>query len=434
MSRSASPRAAASGRRKPAPQPGRLRVLFFGEAATLAHVARPLALAAALPKDRYEVFLATPERYHGWAPLGVKPLPLKTQSPEMFAERLTSGRPLFSRARLEAYFRDDLELIEQVRPQVVVGDLRLSLAASARMARVPFVTISNACWSPERPLRPIRPVVGRFRGWPAPLAEAAFRLLIPSVLRWQSAPLNELLAAHGLARIGRDMRRVFTEADATLYADIPALFPEVSESPRHRFLGPVVWEPPLELPPWWDRLPENKPMAYLTLGSSGDAQLLQAMAGWLTGMGYGVIVATAGRAQVIGDEQSIFVADYVPGYAACERADLVVCNGGSPTTSQALLRGRPVLGVCSNMDQFLNMRAVQARKAGMALRADAVRRGRFEAAVNRLSGFRAMKAAALLASGIDAQAPGRILSETLDSLVSAAAGARPARPSAPAAD
>ena len=433
MSRSASSRTAAPGRRKPAPRPERLRVLFFAEAATLAHVARPLALAAALPKDRYEVFLAAPERYHAWAALGVKPLPLKTQSPEAFAERLESGRPLFSRARLEAYLRDDLELIERVRPQVVVGDFRLSLAASARKAGVPFVTISNACWSPERPLRPIRPVVGRFRGWPGPLANAAFRLLIPSMLRWQAGPLNELMAAHGLARIGRDMRRVFTEADATLYADIPALFPELSESPRYRFLGPVVWEPPLELPPWWDRMPENKPMAYMTLGSSGDAQLLQAVAGWLTGMGYAVMVATAGRAQIAGDEQNIFVADYLPGYAACERADLVVCNGGSPTTSQALLRGRPVLGICSNMDQFLNMRVVQARKAGMALRADDVHRGAFEAAVDRLSGFRAMKAAGLLATGIDPQAPGRILAETIENLVSAAAGTKPAPPSAPAA-
>ena len=78
-----------------------------------------------------------------------------------------------------------------------------------------------------------------------------------------------------------------------------------------------------------------------------------------------------------------------------------------------------MLGICSNMDQFLNMRAVQSRKAGLSLRADTVRRGAFEAAVNRLSGFKAMKAAALLATGIDDEAPGRILGETIEALVSA---------------
>ena len=60
-----------ASRRRP-PSPPRVRVLFIGEAATLAHVARPLALAAALPKHRYEVVLATPERYRDWTPRGVQ--------------------------------------------------------------------------------------------------------------------------------------------------------------------------------------------------------------------------------------------------------------------------------------------------------------------------------------------------------------------------
>ncbi len=394
-------------------------MLFIGEGATLAHVARPLALAAGLPKHRYDVYLAAPERYHAWAVRGVKTLPLASQSPEMFAERLARAVPIFSRNRLEAYYEEDLGLIGEVRPDVVVGDLRLSLAASARKAGVPYVSISNAYWSPDRPLRPARPVLDRFEGWPQPLAEAAFRLLIPAALRWHATPMDELLAAHGLEPLGKDIRRTFTEADATLYADIPALFPETPETPQRRFLGPVVWEPPMEPPSWWRSLPDNKPMAYVTLGSSGDPQLLGAITGWLTAMGYVVILATAGRAQVYGDDETVFVADYVPGYAACERADLVVCNGGSPTSSQALLKGRPVLGVCSNMDQLLNMRAVQNRKAGLWLRADTLRRSLFDAAVNRLSGFRAMKAATALATGIDDQAPARILAETIERLVSA---------------
>lgn len=419
MSRSASPPSPASGRRKPAPAGERLRVLFFGEGSTLAHAARPLALAAALPRRRYEMFLATPERYHAWAPRGVQALPLNAQSPTVFSDRLANGLPLFSRGRLEEYFNEDLALIERVQPHVVVGDLRLSLAASARQAGVPYVSISNAYWSPDRPLRPIRPSLDRFRGWPAPLADLAFRLLIPAALRWHSTPMDQLMADHGFEPLGRDIRRAFTEADVTLFADLPALFPDVPETPRRRFLGPVVWEPPLEAPAWWERLPDDKPIAYLTLGSSGDARLLGAITGWLTAMGYAVILATAGRAELYGDDETVFVADYVPGFAACERADLVVCNGGSPTTSQALLKGRPVLGIASNMDQFLNMRAVQARGAGLGLRADTLRRRGFEAAVNRLSGFRAMKASTALAAGIDPEAPGRVLAETLEALLSA---------------
>jgi UDP:flavonoid glycosyltransferase YjiC (YdhE family) len=399
--------------------PERLRVLLVGEGATLAHAARPLALASALPQGRFEAILATPERYRDWVPQRVQWLPLETQPPAEFAERLAQGRPLFPLARLKAYVAQDLELIERTRPDVIVGDLRPSLAASARKAGAPYISISNAYWSPDRPLRPVRPTVDRLRGWPAPAADLAFRALAPMALGWHARPMDELLAAHGLRGVGRDLRRAFTEADVTLYADIPALFPDVPETPERRFLGPVAWEPPIAPPPWWDRLPDDKPIAYVTLGSSGDAEAPAKVTGWLTAMGYAVVISTAGRARLHGDDQTVFVADFVPGLAASERADLVVCNGGSPTATQALLKGRPVLGIASNLDQFMNMRAVKATGAGLCLRADALSRGRFEAAVNRLSGFRAMKAAAAFAAGPEPSDPGQVLAGVIEELAAA---------------
>ena len=248
------------------------------------------------------------------------------------------------------------------------------------------------------------------------MADLAFHAVAAMVLGWQARPLDELMTAHGLKGVGRDLRRAFTEADVTLYADIPALFPDVPETPRRRFMGPVVWEPPVAHPAWWDRLPENKPIAYVTLGSSGEIQQLGQITGWLTEMGYAVVLATAGRAEIHGDDETVFVADYLPGLTACERADLVVCNGGSPTATQALLKGRPVLGIASNMDQMLNIRAVQVQGAGRMLRADAVSRRRFEAAVNRLSGFRAMKAAATFAAGPEPPDPARVLAAVIEEL------------------
>jgi UDP:flavonoid glycosyltransferase YjiC (YdhE family) len=394
-----------------------LRVLFFGEGSTLAHAARPLALAAGLPGEGFETFLAMPERYRRWTPEAVRWLPLEAQSPEVFAERLKAGRPLYTTDRLQAYVAHDLATIEQIGPDVVVGDFRLSLAASARRAGVPYINISNAYWSPDRPLRPIRPTADFFPGWPRPAADATSRLLFPLALRWHAKQVDELMAAHGLERIGRDLRRAYTEADVTLYADLPELFPDVVETPNRRFLGPVAWEPPADLPPWWEDVPVDKPIAYVTLGSSGETETLGRITGWLLGMGYAVMLATAGRARIEGDGQSLFVADYLPGLAACELADLVVCNGGSPTTSQALLKGRPVLGVGSNMDHFLNIRAVRAQGAGLGLRADRLSRRGFEGAVNRLSGFRAGRAAAALAARGRAYSPGRVLIETIEALV-----------------
>ena len=394
----------------------RRRVLFIGEGSTLAHAARPLALAAALPADRYEVTIATPERYRRWVAEHVSWLPLQAQSPDAFAERVRAGKPLFSRARLEQYLTEDLEHIRGVRPHVIVGDFRLSLAASARTSGTPYISISNAYWSPSQPLRPLRPTLALFRGWPRPVAELAFRLILPAALRWHAKPVDELLAAHGLRGIDRDVRRAFTEADLVLYADFPALFPDTVESERQSFLGPICWEPTAALPDWWRRVPDDKPVAYVTFGSSGEVAMLGAVIAWLGQMGYTVLLATAERADVKGDDRTLFVADYLPGLAACERADLVICNGGSPATTQALLKGRPVLGIASNMDQLLNMRAVQATNAGICLRADHLNRRRFERAVHKLSGFRAAKAAAVFAAESARGDPVQVLTKAIDRL------------------
>src|SRR5438105_2911125 len=66
----------------------------------------------------------------------------------------------------------------------------------------------------------------------------------------------------------------------------------------------------------------------------------------------------------------MFAADYLPGEQAAARASLVICNGGSPTTQQAFAAGVPVLGIAGNMDQHLNMQAVERFGAGLLLRTE----------------------------------------------------------------
>jgi UDP:flavonoid glycosyltransferase YjiC (YdhE family) len=62
----------------------------------------------------------------------------------------------------------------------------------------------------------------------------------------------------------------------------------------------------------------------------------------------------------------------------------VICNGGSLTCQQALAAGVPVLGIASNMDQFLNMEALT--KAGLAamLRADRLSVGKIRSVVTTM--------------------------------------------------
>jgi len=65
---------------------------------------------------------------------------------------------------------------------------------------------------------------------------------------------------------------------------------------------------------------------------------------------------------------SVFSAAMLPGERVCERAALVVCNGGASTAYQALAAGVPVLGIPRNLDQYLSMEAIEKAGAGKLLR------------------------------------------------------------------
>jgi UDP:flavonoid glycosyltransferase YjiC (YdhE family) len=365
--------------------PGRARrVLFFAEAVTLAHVARPLVLMDALPPDAWHAVLACDDRYHRFTHnLQRETLPLGSIDSARFLRALAQGKPVYSIETLRGYVAEDLRLIDRVRPDIIVGDFRLSLSVSARVARVPYVAIANWYWSPLRPRRQFPlPVLPMTRWLPLPVAHALFRWASPIAFAAHCAPLNRLRREHGLASLGNDLRRVYTDADQTLYADAPAERPELPT--YHRVIGPIVWSPPVALPPWWGTLPSDRPLVYVTLGSSGMHRVLGALVQALAQLPVVVVVATAGAALEAPLPANVFTADYLPGAEAAARAALVVCNGGSPTCQQAAAAGVPVLGIASNMDQFINMEAVEEAGAGIVMRADRLTRVQLQHAITQM--------------------------------------------------
>jgi UDP:flavonoid glycosyltransferase YjiC (YdhE family) len=127
----------------------RLRVLFVAEAVTLAHVARPVALARGLDSARFEAVLAVDPRDQAlWKGLAIPVRPIRSIPSAQFRNALARGGRPYDVETLRAYVRDDLEVIKKTAPDVVVGEFRLSLAVSTRVTNTPYAAITNAYWSP----------------------------------------------------------------------------------------------------------------------------------------------------------------------------------------------------------------------------------------------------------------------------------------------
>lgn len=405
------------------------RILFVGEAVTLAHVARPSALARALAQRGYRPVVAADPRFAALCPVGewdtaqIRSIPTSD-----FLRSLARGSPVYDLATLERYVDDDLALLRDIEPAVVVGDFRLSLAVSARLAGVPYVNLTNAYWSPYARPRWRAPRMPWSRHLPTALDDLVFRCARPLAFRLHAQAMRELARRHGVPHVPRDLLAAYTDGDLTLYADSPALVPTFGRPASHRYLGLIDWAPRVELPPWWHSLQEAERPIYVTLGSSGDGSKLEPVLAGLARLGRPVLVAAAGARAPPAPSARVHVATYLPGDVVSRRSALVVCNGGSPTSHQALLAGVPVLGLPDNLDQVLNI--CYLKDAGVAewlshrnTSADAVER----LARRMLEDTDLARRAAALGAAERPRNIGVVLEEAIDELFSATTRTREAK-------
>jgi UDP:flavonoid glycosyltransferase YjiC (YdhE family) len=112
----------------------------------------------------------------------------------------------------------------------------------------------------------------------------------------------------------------------------------------------------------------SHPLVYVTLGSSGEGGALEAVLSGLAGLPIRGVLSTAGKPAPTQVPASFRLAEYVPGDMLVQHARFVVTNGGSASSYQALAAGVPVLGIPSNLDQYLTMQAITRVGAGLMLR------------------------------------------------------------------
>ena len=363
------------------------KILLMAHDVTLAHLGRPLQLANYLIADGHDVTLAAssessrflsgfPGRVHTLAPTGKA----------RFIENLAKGRPVFDFESLKRFTEEDEGLLTTLRPDLVIGDFRLTLSISARRQRLPYATITNAYWSPAFTPRFVVPNLPMVKFLGVRLSQRLFDLVRPLAFAYHALPMNALRRHYGMPSLGPDLRRIYTDADLALFSDLPEVY-GMADDLTHSgtFLGPINWSPDIPLPDWWNELDESRPIVYITLGSSGANELLFPLLDGLRQLNAQLVVSSAGGPLPTLEGQ-IFCADYLPGDAATARADLVVCNGGSPTSYQALTRGVPVLGIPGNMDQFLNMHFLEKAGVGLSLRGQNLKPMKVAAAAGKLLG------------------------------------------------
>lgn len=351
----------------------------------MAHFVRPLALAESLSATDYDVYFYAPARFAPY--LRDKHFTtgeLASMPGEQFLANLAKGAPMFPADVLRGYVGQDRELMRELRPDLVIGDMRLSLSASARLERVPFAVMINAYWSPYAKYRAILPEIPLTRVIPPRLLGGVYRMTEPLAYRVHVSQMNRVREEFGIPPLPPDLRRMYTDADYVLYPDIPEFVPAAGLPATHCYVGICEWTAPVSMPKWWDRMLEDpKPKVFVSLGSSGPIKVLPALMAALAKLPVAVLLSTSGRAPAFAGA-GVYVADLLPFTETARISSVVVSHGGSGGLYPAMAAGTPVLGIPSNADQQLSTAVLEENGAGLGVRVEEASEKRLLRALEQL--------------------------------------------------
>lgn len=261
---------------------------------------------------------------------------------------------------LEEQLKEQLELIRQYKPDILVGDASATVRIAAEFSGVKFISLVNAYMTsyyfPQRTLSRRHPAYIYRMRFPA-----LFALITPIAEKWNHRKVHEpfriLRRKYGLKPC-----RTFLdewEGDETWICDDPELFPLVKLPISYRVLGPLYFD---TIPGKVEEriikaLDRGRRTLLVTMGSTGS---------WASVQFLNEVRYAQWNIILLGDCGSGFEAPHFIKSAFADldtlmkEASLVLCHAGNGTVYQALRRKKYLLLFTGNFEQEWNAERVEA--------------------------------------------------------------------------
>lgn len=364
-----------------------MRELMIASGVGKAHLARLLLIARALRAQGEEVTFATGGDGSLVANEGFEVFALPEAAVSDFGENVYAG---YTRELVADCVREERAVIEATRPDVVVGDFRLTAAISTRLEKVPYVSVVNGymttAFDPTDVLLP----AGTSRA-KRTIASLAGRRLQAAQKHRLAAPFRAVAKSQGLT--GLTSLFDFLEGDLTLIADLPEFCPLRNLTDSQRYVGPLVWEPAGDDGRLLRELNPTRPLIYATTGNTGAQRLVELM---LEAFGrdtrYEVVLTTGAYIEPpAGAPPNVHVTRYACASEILSRAVAAIHCGGNGSTYQALAAGVPAVVVPHTNDQRINAHLIKGLGLGLPLILDKLAGRQLRAAVELVVADKGMR-------------------------------------------
>lgn len=348
-----------------------MRILALSNSHALAHVSRQLEIAKVLRHRGHEIFLGGQGKYLAIPQMDGFPIrELPYVSIERVIRTIRSQRlwELYPEADLNYYIESELALYQEIQPDLVLLDNRVTGRTSAEKAGIRTVAVLNVHMSNYRRIPFFSPAhlpgIAKMPGV-AVLEKLENAIEIDVYDRLVMRGLNNIRRKLGLKPL---YAYEHEEGELSLLADIPQFNPISRLPPNVRFIGPLTWHNTFPEPTCLQSLDASKPTVYLSLGSDSLEELVGHL-GDLAKEGIQIVVATGGAriAEDITVPAGVFLETYVNTDTLLPHCDLVCCHGGNGTLYQALFYGLPAVVVATHQEQAYGGKRIQQLGLGRTM-------------------------------------------------------------------
>ena len=346
------------------------KVLFFGEIFTASHYLRPLALANLLDKNKYDIYFACQHK-KDTIQLKINSnihwIELKTSvTPLQFEEAIKNHRHPQSPQIIEQNILEDIEVINKICPDVVIGDHKISLGISCPFLEMPLISLSNIFWTKYDKEKFITcPDMEKFEFLPKQLSSLLFKILFPIISKRTLKTINSFKKNYHQEPY-YSLDQSYAPGSTIFFMDFHSLFENQKMDCNHKVIGPVIPKLTEEHQHWINQLNTDKKIIYVSMGSSGNHEHLTKILDTLKEIDATIIVSSSKINLQHNLPKNYVIKNYlIPTHLILPKADLVISHGGSPVIYEALCNRVPSIGIPSNLDQWLGI--MQFNKLGLAV-------------------------------------------------------------------
>ncbi len=295
---------------------------------------------------------------------------------------------LFSVKEVEEQVSNEVALFEKVKPAAVVTGFNFSNNISCQVAQVPLVWVTQSTWMMQAMFD------AGLGMWTDMIDFPPVRWLPEQVLIWLSKkalalssflarPYDQVAQRYGLSPF-KSMERLW-EGDYNLLAE-PEGFCDLDLPPTYHCIGPLIGRLDVPIPDEISNMPQDKPVIYFAMGSSGQPQVIVKIVEGFAGKPYRVIAPVKKLLDGLNVNvpKNVLVTGWLPAHKVNPMADISVIHGGIGTVMTAGLAGKPVVGVAMMIEQEANIDCLVRKGFAIRIRKNRLTPEKLCAAIDRL--------------------------------------------------